>query len=313
MADPNRPTLPPLKRFQRLEMDGDPPPARPARPPKARAPAPAAPRVAAPAAEPADIVEARRLAADLTTNARESLAQTGPVARRTARAAELRAARETWPAPSAPGTPRPAAPPEPWVELRAERRADIRTEPARGRANPNAFVAGSRGGAPARTFRFEVGQLPTMIVDPAPRAREPLDLPGVTPGVVVMEVDLGRPRERARDADDAPGVWAAPPSRAQRGGVAAAIELTPFAARQVKLMAWEAGMPGSGLRILTSFTPGLGLPECDFAFDDDVQDDDVVFYQHGVRLIVDRASLGHLRGRRITWHDVPGSEGFGIR
>ncbi|MFO0744685.1 MAG: hypothetical protein U1F43_03290 [Myxococcota bacterium] len=296
----SRPPPPVLKRFQRLEMDGDPPPPKPPRRPSparasgsASAAAQAAPR--APTVlnnEPADIVEARRLAAELTANAREMNAQATPEGRRTARAEQLRS-RQTVPAPSAPRPPLPG---------------------------PRAREMAS--GPVAQTFRFEVGQPPTMIVEagpglrpmPAPRRYEPLDLPETrTPGVVVMEVDLtAEARTRARDVDDGLGAYA-PRQLARAERAPAPIELTPMAARAVKLMAWEAGLPGSGLRILTSWTPGLGGPECDFAFDDDVQPDDVVFLEQGVRVIVDRASLEHLRGRRITWHDVPGREGFAVR
>jgi Fe-S cluster assembly iron-binding protein IscA len=104
-----------------------------------------------------------------------------------------------------------------------------------------------------------------------------------------------------------PGVSAAPPSPG------APIELTPMAARQIQLMAWEAGVPGSPLRILTSASPGLGHPEIDFAFDESVEPDDIVIDALGVTVVIDPQSLRWVRGRRITWHDVPGSEGFLLR
>lgn len=265
-ADPTPRPLPPLKRFARLEMDGDPPPEP--RPAKKAAPAVHARPTPAPQPpivprEREDVASARRLAADLTDNARVSRDAATPQARRAERATMLRE-RVTLPPPSAP-----------------------------------------------------MPQRDTLD-----------DLEDRTPGVVVMEVDLRGPRVEVRERRTQPTASAplrrdfdmAPPGirfdatpRARAEPAPGPIELTPMAARQVMLMAWQAGMPGSGLRILTSWTPGLGGPELDFAFDDDVTDDDHVFLSHGVRVIVDRQSLGHVRGRRITWHDVPGSEGFALR
>jgi len=267
MPDSTRsdPTRPPLKRFVNLEMDGDPP--REAKP--SRAPAAAISTRVAPSApcapEDQDIAEARALAAELSANARESLAQTRPQARREQRAEQLRSRRMA---------PEPSAP---------------------------------MSGPEARALRFELGQMSSS--PSVPRRYQPS--PATTPGVIVMEVDLDRPT-RMRDMDDGLGAYAPRLPTARAEAQPTPIELTPMAARQVKLMAWEAGLPGSGLRILTSFTPGLGGPECDFAFDDNVQPDDVVFLAHGVRVIVDSTSLQHLRGRRISWHDVPGSEGFAV-
>lgn len=266
-SDPTSRALPPLKRFARLEMDGDPLPsarstkkAAPARPATATAharqqPAPIVPR------ENEDFAAARRLAGELTDNARVSRAGATPQARRTERATMLRE-RVTLPAPSA----------------------------------------------------------------PMPR-REALELEEQTPGVVVMEVDLRGGRVEVREARPRAGegmvrhdfnalpggVYFDATPRARVEQAPSPVELSPLAARQVMLMAWQAGMPGSGLRILTTHTPGLGGPELDFAFDDDVTEDDQVFLSHGVRVIVDRDSLRHVRGRRITWHDVPGSEGFAVR
>jgi len=263
-SDPASRSAPPLKRFQRLEMDGDPLPApravmpavaRSARQASPPAPPPIVPR------ERDDVASARALAADLTDNARASRAGATPQARRAERATMLRE-RVTLPAPSAP-MPR-------------------------------------RDHADDYTPDF------------------------ATPGVVVMEVDLRgsrvevRQMPAARNAapariERAPGVSFDATPRARVEAAPGPIELSPLAARQVMLMAWQAGMPGSGLRILTAHTPGLGGPELDFAFDDDVADGDHVFLSHGVRLIVDPETLRHVRGRRITWHDVPGSEGFAVR
>lgn len=187
---------------------------------------------------------------------------------------------------------------------REERAEQIRSR----RMAPEASAPMPRG-PETRTLRLEVGQ---RAEPAATRRYEPIEIPeGATPGVMTIEIDV-RPT-RTRDVDDGLGMYAPRTPTARAEAAPPPIDLTPMAARQVKLMAWEAGLPGSGLRILTSFTPGLGGPECDFALDDSVQPDDVVFLAHGVRVIVDSTSLEHLRGRRISWHDVPGSEGFAIR
>jgi len=281
MANPSSPASPPLKRFARLEMDGDPAPQP--RPAKKSLPVVADTRVRPivrdPPLEGPDVARARELAAELSDNARQSLAQTTPQARRADRAEQLRS-----------------------------------------RMNGPAMSAPMPAGTTTRTLRFDVGPLPAA--EPARRVEPRRPLPGIdaTPGVVIMEVDLS-PRGVRVEAypqpsyppSAAPGVRFDTAPRARAEAAPGPIELTPMAARQVMLMAWEAGMPGSGLRILTSWTPGLGGPELDFAFDDDVTADDHVFLSNGVRIIVDSQSLVHVRGRRITWHDVPGSEGFAVR
>lgn len=114
-----------------------------------------------------------------------------------------------------------------------------------------------------------------------------------TPGVMTVEMDLRRAPRGTRPAQ-----------------ALAPIELTPMAARQIMLMSWEAGVPGSALRILTSNSPGLGRPELDFAFDEHIEADDLVYETQGVTIVIDPGSLRWVSGRRITWHDVPGSEGF---
>ena len=294
-SDPNPRSVPPLKRFARLEMDGDPP-----APPRAHRADPAAktaartPTVAARAAstEPDDIAQARALAAELTANSRQSLAQTTPQARRADRAQQLRERMSE---------------PERTVRNNASgmTRTTVRFEAPAGRA----FI-GPDGGRGLVEPRNETRR---TLRDPATQGWDPPSRELQTPGVVVMEIDLREERVAVSERPRMPGMsWESGP-RARSEPRAQPIELSPMAARQVMLMAWEAGMPGSGLRVLTSQGSGLGGPELDFAFDDDVQDDDAVFLSHGVRIIVDPESLRHVRGRRITWHDVPGSEGFAVR
>lgn len=254
-----------------------------------------------------DIDRLRELSADLSDNARASRQSATPEARRSQRAAELRAAR-----PPDPRLTRPLTP----EEIRAQQAERVRREVDR--------------------IRFDLRPITAEDLD--------LDLPDelTTGGVVAVEVDLFRGRrgsrgqERratlepepppwdlprsppagtpgARFVSPAPSVNAYSDSRNVREQDPSLIELTPMAARQIQLMAWEAGVPGSPLRILTTQTPGLGHPEIDFAFDENVEPEDIVVDALGVTVVIDPQSLTWVRGRRITWHDVPGSEGFLLR
>jgi len=271
----NRPKPPVLKRFANLDIDGVDKPERPARPAQA---AGAAPRPPARREEPpivradADLGDLERLADDLNDNARAARASASD---RTARS------RFNAPMPQTPGSQRRY---ERASELRGQRPPDPVLPP-----RPPA-----RRGPIVTSLGVDARPLPLWEPPrPAPMRRDELErLEHMTPGVVTMEVDLRR-RER---------VVARP----------APLELTAMAARQIQLMSWEAGVPGSGLRILTSRVPGLGRPEIDFAFDDQPEADDVVFVSHGVTIMIDPGSLRWVAGRRITWHDVPGSEGFRV-
>lgn len=264
-----------------------------------------------------DLQALERLGAELNDNARTSRQSATPEARRAERAAELRAAR--------PPDPRPARPLTP-AEVRERQAAQVRREVDR--------------------IRFDLRQVSAEELE----LELPAELR--SGGVVTVEARVDRRRgldmrfearpmssgRAPRDEEDgplwdlprtAPPPWAGPPRREtpgvnafteQVGGarpraLAAPnlVELTPMAARQIQLMAWEAGVPGSPLRILTSHTPGLGHPEIDFAFDDEVTPEDTVVDALGVTVVIDPQSLAWVRGRRITWHDVPGSEGFLVR
>lgn len=247
-----------------------------------------------------DLERLARLGEELNDNARVSLQNATPEARRAQRAAELRAARPRDPRPTRPLTPE---------EIRAQQAQAVSREVDR--------------------IRFDLRQMSAadleLELDP--------DFLGATPGVRTVEMD--RP-SRARGFPERFGqepLWELPrnvpprppglltealsqgrrdPSQSRANG-ASPIELTPMAARQIQLMAWEAGVPGSPLRILTSPSPGLGHPEVDFAFDETIEDDDLVVDALGVTVVIDPQSLVWVRGRRITWHDVPGSEGFLLR
>jgi len=145
----------------------------------------------------------------------------------------------------------------------------------------------------------------------------PVELPpGTPPGVVTIEMGSAprqRPQPQPPRHTPPPSpprrTYTMPPAPATRGG-SAPIELTTMAARQLRLMAYQHGMVGAGLRVLTS-GPG-GPANCDFAFEQTPDADDEVFLSQGIRLIVDRASLRTLRGMRITWDDLAGASGFRV-
>jgi Fe-S cluster assembly iron-binding protein IscA len=338
----DRPKPPPLKRFANLEIDGlepspraarsareagtsattraTPSPARSVGNPQIARPTPApsslqapvrpeSPRPqrtqnipypqATPSPEDAQIEALTRLVEDLNDNVRSTRESLTPQARRTQRALELRRSRPPDPPPRS-REPTPA-------ELAARRDFQARRDVDR--------------------IRFDLRPTTADALE--------LDLPDLrmaaTPGVLTMEVDLrarrdpGRPsssgpnRAGPRSAPamvDAPRSSAPYPPRAPAPATRATpIELTPLAARQIQLMAWEAGVPGSALRILSSpanLYPGMTRPELDFAFDTP-EPDDHVFDCLGVTVLIDPATFPHIAGRRISWLDVPGSEGFAVR
>ena len=335
MADDSRPRPPILKRFANLDIDGvglvrqkpvkekKAPPEAPivtrAEPSGSRSqPSRAAPpaEVPSPSRRPEtyrrdasgaidpDLSALERLGTELNDNAQVSRQNATPRARRTARAAELRAMR--------PPDPRPSRvqPQDHYQPERSDRRQvsaedlelDLPAELMTG--GVVAVEVDLSRGRRGLEMRFETRQMPAQRM---PDHDGPLwDLPRTTPPPWAGPAPRSQPGVNAftegRRAD-------AP--RTPRAGEP--IELTPMAARQIQLMAWEAGVPGSPLRILTSSTPGLGHPEIDFAFDEDIAPDDIVVDALGVTVVIDPQSLVWVRGRRITWHDVPGSEGFSLR
>lgn len=299
-----RPKPPVLKRFANLEIDGVEKPERapaqtsgqgqgsgraakmpsaprPVEPPRVRN-EPAAPR------QDADLRDFEILAEDLNANARaaqEQPARSGPRPRFTMPMTDSPGgrARDEQAAELARTRPRdPPLRPAPMQVVEARR-----PMPAPGTSRGSGMMT-SQVSLNARLWEQERAPPVRGL-----RRDEIEALEGMTPGVITMEMDLrgGRP---------------------SRVAAATPIELTPMAARQVMLMSWEAGVPGSALRILTSNVGGLGRPEIDFAFDEHIESDDVVFETQGVTVVVDPTTLRWVAGRRINWHDVPGSEGFRV-
>ena len=154
--------------------------------------------------------------------------------------------------------------------------------------------------------------------------RGPIEIPpGATPGVITIEFTpdprggaapsarIEAPARRPVALDDgAPRKAYTMPAAPAVRGESTPIELTEMAARQLRIMAYQHGVSGAGLRILTSGAGGPG--NCDFAFEHEPDDDDVVFVSQGIRVIVDRASLRTLRGMRVTYDDLAGAGAFRV-
>lgn len=291
MAKSPPPDLPRLKRFANLDIDGV---SRPAKAPRA-APKPT-PMSARPDANarvtlpPEDANEraARALGAELSDNARTSIGNTRPEAMRQSRAADLSRMRPRDPVPTPPSM-RPSGP----------RPSDSRVRQT--------------------TFELRPRSMPEPRVSPA--LDDELYPPDATPGVITIEIG-GRRSPGVREFAGSPAAGSATDPRrafareflsptAPRARAAAPIEVTPLAARQILLMAWQSGMQGSGLRIFMTRVPGLGGPELDFAFDDHPTPDDVVFESNGIRVLCDAETLAWARGRRVTFHDIPTEAGIG--
>lgn len=262
-----------------------------------------------------DLQALERLGAELNDNARTSRQSATPEARRAQRASELRALRPPDPRPTRPLTP---------AEVRERQATQVRREVDRIRFDlrqvsaeelelelPDELRSGgvvtveTRGGGRGLDMRFETRPMPSRLTSAQDEDGPLWDLPRTAPPPWVGPPQRGAPGVNA--FTDPTG------SRPRALPAPNLIELTPMAARQIQLMAWEAGVPGSPLRILTAHTPGLGHPEVDFAFDEEITPEDTVVDALGVTVVIDPQSLAWVRGRRITWHEVPGSEGFLLR
>lgn len=79
-----------------------------------------------------------------------------------------------------------------------------------------------------------------------------------------------------------------------------AIVLTEQAARHVKEHASQQGRRDGGLRLGVKTTGCSGLAYT-VDYSDDVRDDDQVFEQHGIRIVVDRKSLPFLDGMEVDY------------
>lgn len=86
------------------------------------------------------------------------------------------------------------------------------------------------------------------------------------------------------------------------------VQLTPQAARHVEAMLRKRGS-GIGLRLGTSKSGCSGFAyRVDYA--DAIEDNDVVFESHGVKVVVDPKSLPFLEGTQLDYTREGLNEGF---
>jgi iron-sulfur cluster assembly protein len=90
------------------------------------------------------------------------------------------------------------------------------------------------------------------------------------------------------------------------------ITLTPLAAQKVKeFMEKEANGQELYLRIYVSGGGCAGLTY-GMALENEPADDDLVFEEHGVRVVVDPVSMGYLKGAEIDYVESLMGSGFKI-
>jgi len=89
------------------------------------------------------------------------------------------------------------------------------------------------------------------------------------------------------------------------------ITLTPRAARKVQTMQEELNAPQKRLRVLVE-SGGCSGMQYGMSFDEP-KPDDAELESEGVRLLIDPASLAHLRGCAIDFDDGLQGRGFEIK
>lgn len=144
-----------------------------------------------------------------------------------------------------------------------------------------------------------------------------------TPGITFEEIIVGAgrrppaplPFEEDRrgqlrpSAAQSPERGAEQPWPQERSG-GSPVTLSGQAARRIRLMAHQAGVPGAGLRLLVP--RGGSQTDCEFVFEAVAEPDDVVVLEQGVHIYLDPVAFDTLRGVHITFDTVPGFSGFGI-
>jgi iron-sulfur cluster insertion protein len=94
--------------------------------------------------------------------------------------------------------------------------------------------------------------------------------------------------------------------------VTADITLTENAAKRVKALMQMEGNPDTMLRVTVGGGGCSGF-QYSFALDDAKTDEDVLFEQHGVKLVVDETSLGLLAGSQVDFVEELVGSSFTIR
>ncbi|NUQ37406.1 MAG: iron-sulfur cluster insertion protein ErpA [Caldilineales bacterium] len=90
------------------------------------------------------------------------------------------------------------------------------------------------------------------------------------------------------------------------------ISLTPAAAGKLGEIIHQKGLASSyGLRVFVQ-GGGCGGMQYGMTFDDSPREDDEVYEQHGLKVIIDPISLFYINGARIDWVDSLMGGGFNI-
>lgn len=99
------------------------------------------------------------------------------------------------------------------------------------------------------------------------------------------------------------------PDHAELGG--GTLRVTRAAAERVSILAARENRPNASLR-LTVMSGGCAGMRYGFAFDDNIEDDDVVFENSGARVVTDRASLELLNGSTLDYVDDMAGSAFRV-
>ena len=91
-------------------------------------------------------------------------------------------------------------------------------------------------------------------------------------------------------------------------GLAVAISLTDMAAERISAFLGKRGK-GAGVRVGVKTTGCSGLAYI-VEFVDDIEDDDQVFEDHGIKIVVDPKSLVYLDGTELDYGKEGLNEGF---
>ncbi len=89
------------------------------------------------------------------------------------------------------------------------------------------------------------------------------------------------------------------------------ITITPGAASKLKELMAQNGEPEAYLRLFVTQGGCEGF-SYGMAFDTERREDDTVFEQHGIRLVVDPLTLRLMRGACIEYRRTPMGEGFAV-
>lgn len=97
----------------------------------------------------------------------------------------------------------------------------------------------------------------------------------------------------------------------QEPAVMSQVRITEVAAEQLKQISQSEGMPNASLRISIAGANCSGY-HCMMEFDDQIDKNDLVFEQHGVKLLVSLDDIGNLFGAEIDFHSSALEAGFKI-